>query len=300
MMIESLNAHQIDRIVELGAWRDEGRRFSVGIHGEVFKHHDDEKEYQDGPRQRQGAAASAPPAASPASAASYSQPTGKDRRKALRAQYAKHLRGVKEYYPSVISRELDDGIWVIAQSYPLGRDGPGFWICLFLPYTDLFDPTAFAFWEISPVPWPIGPRHTNYPDASICAFIPADDAWRPGDSPLILLNLYAEWIICQLFSARERKWPGAQFGMDAVYRTAEFGPNDWCSCDSGRRYVDCHLGPDRVEVQLLKLRGEYRELSSRAVPSAVTRFAKSKWRRVPTSCELHLHAYEGLPPRHLG
>jgi hypothetical protein len=204
---------------------------------------------------------------------------------------------VKEYYPSLISHEVGDGRWVIVQSYPLGRDGPRFWVCLFLPHSDHFDPKAFAFWKISPLPRPVGPRHTNYPDASVCAFIPEDDAWRPGDSPLTLLNLYAEWLICQLYFGLEEKWPGAQFGMDAIYRSTEFGPNDWCTCDSGRRYADCHMEPDRIEVEALKQRGEYRDHGSRKVPPAIQRFAKSAWRRVPSSSDLHLHPYKGLPSR---
>ena len=294
-MIESLHAHQIEKVLELGAWRDEGRRFAVGLHGEVFKN-DDDKECQDERRQRQ-AAAPTPPSSSAPSTASNSEPSGKNRSQALRAKYAKHLDEVSTYYPSLISCGMDDGIWAIVQSYPLGRDGPRFWICAFLSYSDIFDPKAFAFSKITPIVRPVGFRHTNYPDASVCGYTAEDDAWRPGDSPLTLLNLYAEWIICQLYLALEGKWPGPQFGMDAIYRNLEFGPKDWCTCDTRRRYRDCHMAADRVEVELLKAAGRYKDHGSRKIPIAIQRFARSRWKRVPTSSELHLHPYEGLPPR---
>jgi hypothetical protein len=306
-MIESLNAHQLDRILELGAWRDEGRRFAVGKDGEVSKHQEVQKESSNGSvERRQGAfppgasAPSASPGAPPSPGASASpEPAREDRVQALKRQYAEHLQQVKCYYPSLISRDVRDGLWVIVQSYPLGRDGPRFWICLFLPYSDDFDPMAFAFWKISPLPRPIGLRHTNYPDASICAFIPDDDAWRPGDSPMILLNLYVEWIICHLYFRLKKQWPGAQFGPDAVYRNAEFGALDWCTCDSGRRYGACHMEPDRIEVEGLKQRGEYVGHGSRKIPPSIQRFAKSMWQRIPISSELRLHPYRGLPPRNL-
>jgi hypothetical protein len=294
-MIESLHAHKIERILELGAWRDEGRRFAVGLNGEVFKHEDD-KEYPDERRQGQGGT-SASPAASASPPASGSEPAGANGGQALRPRYAHLLKSVREFYPSLLSREVKDGLWVIVQSHPLGLGDPRFWICLFLPYSDLFDPKAFAFSKISPPLRAVGPRHTNYPDASICAYIPADDAWRPGDSPLTLLNLYAEWIVCHLYFELEQRWPGAQFGMDAIYRNVEFGAQDWCTCDSGRRYGECHMGSDRVEVEMLKLRGKYVGLGTRIVPASIEKFARSKWKRSPVGSELKLHPYEGLSAR---
>jgi hypothetical protein len=298
-MIESLTAHQIDRVRELGAWRDEGRRFAVGKDGEVFKHHEGQKENTDG-HSRQGTAgregSTGWEGAAGWRAASPPEPVSQDRREALRASYLQHLPGILAYYASLISREASDGLWVIAQSFPLGRDGPRFWICLFLPYSDGHDPKAFAFRKIA-LPRTVGPRHTNFPDASICAFSSDDDAWRPGDNPLVLLNLYAEWLICQMYLEIAELWPGRQSGLDAVYRQTEFKAEEWCFCDSGLRYGQCHMEADRNKVERLRNKGELFNHGPRKVPPAVLRFAKSHWKRVPVSSDLQLHPYTGLPPR---
>src|SRR4051812_16617181 len=229
-MAESLHAHQIEEILKPGAWRDEGRRFAVGLHGKVFEY-DDDKEHKDGPRQRQGAAASAPSSASPTSGAPADpEPGSADRSETLTEKYLGFRPEILLYYPWTHFREVDHGIWITSRIYPLGLDGPCYWICLFLPDVAVFSPKAFAFYRLSPMPRPVGPRHTNFPDGSICAFTDDDDAWRPGDSPKILLNLFAEWLICHLFLKLEHYWPGRQAGLDAIYRSVEFTDRDWCDC----------------------------------------------------------------------
>lgn len=168
---------------------------------------------------------------------------------------------------------------------------------MFLPDDPNFDPKLFAFERISPTPVPVGPRHTNYPDASVCSHIPENDAWRPGDNPLRLLNLCAEWLVCQLFLKVEKRWPGKQFGMDEIYRHAEFQPEEWC-CDSGLRYGECHATADAEFVRELKRTGRYRDHGPRVVPHKVLAFAKSKWKRKPGAGDLELFPYRGLPPRY--
>jgi hypothetical protein len=298
-MIESLPADEIERILELGAWRDQGRRFAVGMHGKVFEYQ--EKEHQVGPRQRQGAAASAPPAsssASPASgAAANSEPGGTDGRKTLTEKYLGFRPEILLYYPSAHFREVDHGIWVTTRIYPLGLRSPFYWICLFLPDVAAFSPKAFAFYRLSPVPRLVGRRHTNFPDASICAFTDEDDAWRPGDNPRILLNLYAEWLICQLYLRLGGHWPGRQMGLDATYRTLEFTARDWCDCGSEKRYGDCCQVTDQLEVAGLKKSGAFVPLPRRVVPSAIVAFAKSRWNKLPDLNKLPFHPYAGQPPR---
>jgi hypothetical protein len=290
MMIESLRAHQIDRVLKLGAWRDEGRLFAVGLHGEVHRH---EEDHQDGPRQRQGAAASAPPPTSAASAASNTEPAGANRRETLTERYLGFRPEILLYYPTAHFREVDHGLWVVTTICPLGRDGPYYWACLFLPDIAAFSPKAFAFDKLSPVPRSVGLRHTNFPDASICAFTDDDDAWRPGANPKVLLNLYSEWLLCQLFLGIEHYWPGRQSGLDATYRSLEFTDRDWCDCGSEKRYGDCHRVPDQIEVDRLKVSGEYVPLPDRVVPDTIIRFVKSRWRKLPDLNRLPLHQYTG-------
>lgn len=297
-MTESLHAHQIERILELAAWRDEGRLFAVGLDGEVFKH-EEHKDSPDERRQRQGAAPSAPPPASAPSTTSNAEPAGADGGQALIKRYLGFRPEILLYYPTARFREVDHGVWITARIYPLGRAGPCYWVCLFLSDSAVFSPKAFAFERLSPVPRTVGPRHTNFPDASICAFTDDDDAWRPGDSPKILLNLYAEWLICQLFLRLERYWPGRQAGLDATYRSVEFTDRDWCDCGSEKRYGECHRVRDQFEVDRLKASGEYVPLPNRIVPPTIISFARSRWKKLPDLNRLPFHHYAGRPPRYL-
>lgn len=300
-MTESLPAHQVEQILELGEWRDEGRRFAVGLNGKVSKYEDD-KECQDGSRQRQGAASSAPSSSSAAPAASGapadSEPGRSDGRETLKERYLGFRPEILLYYPSARFREVDHGLWVTARIYPLRVSGPCYWLCLFLPNNAVHSPKAFAFYRLSPIPRPVGPRHTNFPDGSICAFTDDDDAWRPGDSPKILLNLYAEWLVCQLFLRIEKRWPGRQVGLDATYRQAEFGVLEWCHCDSGKPYGICHYQSDATQVEELKASGRYEQLPDRVVPNTIIKFAKSRWSRLPDLQQLLMHPYTGQPPRY--
>jgi hypothetical protein len=280
-------------VLELGAWRDEDRRFAVGLNGKVSKH---DKERQNGSRPRQGASASPAPPAS--GAAAHSEPTGADRIEALTERYLGFKPEILLYYPSANFREIDHGLWITARFHPLGLQRPCYWVCLFLPSDARLSPKAFAFNRLSPMARAVGPRHTNFPDGSICAFTDGDDAWRPGDSPKILLNLYAEWLVCQLFYKIAKRWPGKQVGLDAVYRQQEFDVREWCDCGSDRRYGNCHFPLDVKEVERLKFLGGYEPLAKRFVPETIMRFAKSRWSRLPDLRRLSMHPYRGLPPRY--
>lgn len=296
-MIESLHANHVKEVLELGAWRDEGRLFAVGLNGKVSKH-EDGKEKPSEPGQWEGRASSPPPA-SPASpgAAPHAEPPGSDRVETLTERYLGFRPEILLYYPTAHFREADYGLWITVRIYPLGTTGPCYWVCLFLPQNPEFSPKGFAFRRLSPTPLPVGPRHTNYPDGSICAFTDDDDAWRPGDSPKILLNLYAEWLVCHLFLRIERRWPGRQVGLDATYRQSEFDAREWCDCGSGRRYGECHSPLDAAEVAGLKKSGRYKALEKRTIPEAILSFARTRWNKLPDVRRLHIHRYAGLPPR---
>jgi hypothetical protein len=198
---------------------------------------------------------------------------------------------VRIYYPNLRVTPVIDGIWVVTQIYPIGRDGPFFTVCLFLHDDNGFDAKAFAFERDGRSGRPVGSRHTNFPDASICSYSAQDGVWEPGDSPLGLLNLYAEWLVCQLFLREFGFWPGAQSGLNATYRIAEFKSEEWCDCGSGRRYGECHQGRDKQEVQRLICLSQYVPLPHRAVPLPVVKFAKTKWGLPPESHEIHLKSF---------
>jgi hypothetical protein len=86
----------------------------------------------------------------------------------------------------------------------------------------------------------IGPRHTNYGDASICAFDDRDGTWRYGDSLVTLLDLYVVWATRQLHLLQFGRWPGPQASFSAFERLREYCDDEWCGCDKPKgRYAHC-------------------------------------------------------------
>lgn len=296
-MIDSLSKDQIAHIVMLGKWRDEGHCFAVGLNGGVNIHQADKGEYYVATKQWEGASRSQGPsgrqgAAGQSGAAAAPEPSGEDRFAELRSMYFEAMAEVREFYPDLRVIEVQDGIWVVTKILPIGCDGPNFSVCLFLHDSKFFDHKAFAFVGNGRTGKSVGPRHTNFPDASICSHIADDGVWHPGQSPLILLNLYAEWLICQLFHALEGTWPGRQSGLDATYRVIEFHDAEWCDCGSGLRYGQCHRDIDEKAVTLLKLSGRYVPLAPRQVPVSIVRFAKSGFLKPPLPMSFHLHDFQ--------
>jgi len=142
--------------------------------------------------------------------------------------------------------EGDHGLWIIVASYPLGNGGLQVTFVVGYPYTEKVAPRAWAYWKLGDFPKVIGPRHTNFPDGSICAFVPDDTTWSRADGLLALIDLYSTWVIRHLYLEHFGRWPGPQHGPTALYRRIEFSPDEWCGCGSGRRYRECHEAADRL------------------------------------------------------
>jgi hypothetical protein len=275
-MAESPNAHLRSRILELGAWRDRGHLFAVGVDGEVSKHEEHESEHDHESRQREE-----PPAAPAASAASAaSEPAGEVGSKTLRERYRVHLEQVRLYF-DLTTIETEEGLWLIAPMWPVGKPGPSFTVALYLPDHPSFTPTAFAFRSSGQLARAVGKRHTNSPEGSICAWSDGDIQWAPGESPFLLLRLYAEWLLCHLFYQVAGYWPGQQSALDGVYRWNEFDPREWCDCGSNKRYGECHRESDEALVRGLKAQGRSVAPPPREMPPSVVAFARSRWRNPP-------------------
>lgn len=292
-MAESLTAHQRVRILELGTWRDEGRLFAVGKDGEVSKHLEDQKEISNGHARkgtagREGATGWEGTAASGSAAAS--EPSREVGREGLIAQYKAHLREVRLYF-AVTVIETDEGIWIIAPMWPIGKDGPRLTVALYLPGNRIQTPTAFGLRSSGLLARPISKKHTNSPEGSICAWSDGDIEWAPGDSPFLLLRLYSEWLLCQLFYQCAGFWPGRQSGIDAVYRWNEFKPNEWCDCGSQKRYGECHQPLDLAVVTRLKSQGKSVAAPIREMPPSVLRFARTGWRKPPPAADLPIRPF---------
>ena len=85
----------------------------------------------------------------------------------------------------------------------------------------------------------IGPRHTNMPDGSICAFDPKDGTWKIGGSLVSLLDLYTLWALRHLHLQVYGYWPGRQVANFVAERFLELKPFEHCGCGGGKSYAEC-------------------------------------------------------------
>jgi hypothetical protein len=100
---------------------------------------------------------------------------------------------------------------------------------------------SWGFWgpSRSPTAW-IGPRHTNCPDGSVCAFDPVDGTWCFGDPLIQLLDLYSLWAVRHLHLRLCGYWPGLQSVAHSFERVWELQAHERCGCGrSEKRYQDC-------------------------------------------------------------
>lgn len=202
------------------------------------------------------------------------------------------LSSLRAAYPT-ITKDVEFGVWIIVTSSPLGHGGPHVTFAIAYPDKPEIPPKGWAFWKLGAFPKFLGPRHTNFPDASICAFSADDGAWGRDDGPLALVDFYSTWTIRQLYLRHFGHWPGRQYGSSALYRRAEFVGGEWCGCGSGARYRDCHEAADKL-IPEVEAREEHRRLfrleyGPRQPPKSVMRFARSNWSKVPDL----VSAYEG-------
>jgi len=110
---------------------------------------------------------------------------------------------------------------------------------------------SWAFWgdPLARPAW-IGPRHTNFPDGSICAYEPSDGTWGFGEPLIALIDLYSVWAVRHLHLLIFGRWPGPQAVHLPYERLLEISPEEHCGCGQDRRYADCcrprDLARDRI------------------------------------------------------
>lgn len=98
------------------------------------------------------------------------------------------------------------------------------------------EPKAWGFWSNGS--W-IGPRHTNFGDASICCLHVPDRTWTTDDPLVSLLDLYTLWAVRHLYMATFGRWPGRQVATLRFQRLTEILDHELCGCGSAIHYVDC-------------------------------------------------------------
>jgi hypothetical protein len=144
-----------------------------------------------------------------------------------------------EIYPKTIFWQRNQGYWLLVESAIFDEFDRAALFLMGLSNKQRIV-RGWGFWLESAVTrrW-IGPRHTNFPDGSICAFVPADSTWLFGDPLVELVDLYAVWAARHLHFEVFGRWPGAQDSFHPYERLLEFHKDEFCSCGSEVRYGQC-------------------------------------------------------------
>jgi hypothetical protein len=144
-------------------------------------------------------------------------------------------------------------------------------------------PRAWGLWNLANGKRWIGNRHTNFPDGSICAFVPESGTWRQGDQLDALLDLFSVWALRHLYLEEFGRWPGRQYSPHPYYSLVEFKEDEFCSCDKNEPpllYGVC-CKPEHLAQNLLELAAGFErkmkcKLSDRHPPSRIIDFMTGK------------------------
>lgn len=195
--------------------------------------------------------------------------------------YEGDLNALKAAYPTSRVWTQKEGIWLLAHSKVIPDLEREAVFVVAIPFDLQALPQAWGFWTtgcIAFARW-IGPRHTNFPFGSICAFDPRDGAWRTGDSPIALLDLYTVWAARQLHLEYLGHWPGSQVARWAYERRLECQPMELCGCGSlNRTYARCCLERDQKGLSLANAMLYLRDTGGgeRAPPLDILEFLRSQ------------------------
>lgn len=150
-------------------------------------------------------------------------------------------------YPGIRAAIHGDHAWMAVPARPMGVQGPLAIFVVCYPRDTRLKVRGWGFWVNSGWLTPMGNRHTNYPDQSICAF--ADDGtWTRRSGLTALADRYCEWAIRQMHFESFARWVGMQVGPNALYRIHEFRDGELCHCNSGARYGACCRPVDEALV----------------------------------------------------
>ena len=203
--------------------------------------------------------------------------------------FGTEFRTLVRHYEA-LSFEDKHGLWVAAKSSPLGSGGPQAFFLIALPLDQKKDPRGWAFANLGLRAQLFPLKHTNFPDASICAFTKKSEAWLPSDGITALLDHYSLWAAKSWHRSVFGWWPGRQIGIGSFYRRKEFVDKEYCGCDSGKRYSHCHRAIDNLVTEQ-KARSEFEQLfrtkyEQRAAPNVILKAAQTKWREMPQMIDL--------------
>lgn len=139
------------------------------------------------------------------------------------------LNRICDYYPDTRIWEQSGGFWLLVKSSLLENIGrkATFLIAISSKHRSV---RGWAFWDsVIGLNW-IGPRHTNFPDGSICGYEPSDGTWIFGDPIINLLDIYSVWALRHLHLEVEGRWPGPQSVPQKYERLLELRDDELCGC----------------------------------------------------------------------
>lgn len=195
------------------------------------------------------------------------------------------FRILAQHYEA-LAFEDKNGLWAVISSHPLGICGPQATFLIGTPFERRVQPRAWAFSRTGPKPRTFPLKHTNFPDASVCAFVKDDAAWTPQSGLTAFADHLTMWTVKSLHRELIGYWPGPQFGHGALYRRTEFLPQEWCGCRSGKRYGECHLATDLLTDSAKAheefVRGFGADYEVRAFSEEIIEAARRRWTKLPS------------------
>lgn len=193
----------------------------------------------------------------------------------LHKQYLAELDALNVAYPGTQVWKQEKGMWLLSHSALLRDTQQSAAFLCAIPFFPMVRVRSWGFWNGKS--W-IGPRHTNLPDGSICAFEPTDGTWLPGNSLVNLLDIYSLWAVRHMHLQKLNRWPGAQVAHYAFERLTELNEDELCGCGSlNKSYGECcrpnDLKRDQVAdaVEFISLGG-----ADRKPPEVVLRFMEER------------------------
>lgn len=184
----------------------------------------------------------------------------------VRDAYRAELDDVRSAYPGAKAWLRDREVWLRTESRIFDGLTKKATLLTAIPFARGYRASAWAYWTtIVSASW-IGPRHTNFPDGSICAFEPGDGTWIIGDKIVELLDLYTLWALRHLHLEVFGRWPGHQSVPIPYERLVELKDDEFCGCgQSHLRYSQCckpgdmTLDRKKAFLEFMNLTGGHRE-----------------------------------------
>jgi len=169
----------------------------------------------------------------------------------IQARYEAELAVLDDVYPGTRIFRQDGGMWLLAESSLLPSSTLAATFAVAISFRESAV-RSWGFWGgvLAGSSW-IGPRHTNFPDGSICAFDLRDQTWTFGEPIINLLDLYSLWAVRHLHLQTFGRWPGRQDARDPYERILEFRLDEYCGCQhSDRLYGECCHAKDLARNRL--------------------------------------------------